>query len=152
MGLTLKWEKSFFHRIALLWRDKCVYPNLNIFTHHRLRRVVPSFTKTRQRPKILAGGTDLFVKMKKKQILPKVVISLNGIQKLNRIEWDDKEGLKIGHSSPMRLLSIIQSSKKSSTSSLKPVLRSEPVRWEIWELWWVIFVMPPLPQTPLLLY
>jgi CO/xanthine dehydrogenase FAD-binding subunit len=46
--------------------------------------------------KILAGGTDLFVKMKKKQILPRVVISLSGIQKLDRIEWDDNEGLKIG--------------------------------------------------------
>jgi len=46
--------------------------------------------------KILAGGTDLFVKMKKKQILPKMVISLNGIKQLDRIEWDEKEGLKIG--------------------------------------------------------
>jgi carbon-monoxide dehydrogenase medium subunit len=52
--------------------------------------------KSKAEAKILAGGTDLFVKMKKKQILPKVVISLNGIQKLNRIEWDEKEGLKIG--------------------------------------------------------
>jgi len=46
--------------------------------------------------KILAGGTDLFVKMKKKQILPKVVISLNGIKQLDRIEWDEKKGLTIG--------------------------------------------------------
>jgi carbon-monoxide dehydrogenase medium subunit len=52
--------------------------------------------KHKAEAKILAGGTDLFVKMKKKQVLPKVVISLNGIQKLNRIEWDDREGLKIG--------------------------------------------------------
>jgi CO/xanthine dehydrogenase FAD-binding subunit len=52
--------------------------------------------KHKTEAKILAGGTDLFVKMKKKQILPRAVISLNGIQKLNRIEWDDKEGLKIG--------------------------------------------------------
>lgn len=46
--------------------------------------------------KLLAGGTDLFVKMKKKQILPKVVISLNGIKQLDRIEWDEKGGLTIG--------------------------------------------------------
>jgi carbon-monoxide dehydrogenase medium subunit len=52
--------------------------------------------KNKAEAKILAGGTDLFVKMKKKQIFPKVVISLNGIQKLNRIEWDDQQGLKIG--------------------------------------------------------
>lgn len=52
--------------------------------------------KHKTEAKILAGGTDLFVKMKKKEILPGIVISLNGIQKLDRIEWDEKEGLKIG--------------------------------------------------------
>ena len=52
--------------------------------------------KHKTEAKLLAGGTDLFVKMKKKEILPKVVISLKGIQKLDRIEWDDREGLKIG--------------------------------------------------------
>jgi CO/xanthine dehydrogenase FAD-binding subunit len=52
--------------------------------------------KHKTEAKILAGGTDLFVKMKKKEILPRVVISLKGIQKLDRIEWDDKEGLRIG--------------------------------------------------------
>jgi CO/xanthine dehydrogenase FAD-binding subunit len=46
--------------------------------------------------KILAGGTDVFVKMKKKEIAPKALISLKGIQKLDRIEWDDRIGLKIG--------------------------------------------------------
>jgi len=52
--------------------------------------------KHKTEAKILAGGTDLFVKMKKKEILPRVVISLNGVQKLDGIEWDDREGLKIG--------------------------------------------------------
>ena len=52
--------------------------------------------KHKTEAKILAGGTDLFVKMKKKEILPRVVISLKGIQKLDRIEWDDRVGLRIG--------------------------------------------------------
>jgi len=52
--------------------------------------------KHKTEAKILAGGTDLFVKMKKKEILPGGVISLKGIQKLDRIEWEDREGLKIG--------------------------------------------------------
>jgi carbon-monoxide dehydrogenase medium subunit len=46
--------------------------------------------------KILAGGTDLFVKMKKKEVLPKVVVGLKGIQELDRIEYSEKDGLKIG--------------------------------------------------------
>jgi len=52
--------------------------------------------KYKTEAKLLAGGTDLFVKMKKKQVLPRVVISLKGIHKLDRIEWDDREGFKIG--------------------------------------------------------
>ena len=52
--------------------------------------------KYKTEAKILAGGTDLFVKMKKKEIAPKVLISLKGIQKLDKIEWDDREGLRIG--------------------------------------------------------
>ncbi len=52
--------------------------------------------KHRAEGKILAGGTDLFVKMKKKEILPKVVISLKGIPRLDKIEWSDQEGLRIG--------------------------------------------------------
>ena len=51
--------------------------------------------KHKAEAKILAGGTDLFVKMKKKEILPRVVISLKGIPKLDRVEWDDQEGLRI---------------------------------------------------------
>jgi CO/xanthine dehydrogenase FAD-binding subunit len=52
--------------------------------------------KHKTEAKILAGGTDLFVKMKKKEILPKIVISLKGIQELDRIEWDEREGLRVG--------------------------------------------------------
>ncbi len=52
--------------------------------------------KHKTEAKVLAGGTDLFVKMKKKEILPRVVISLKRIQKLDLIEWDQREGLKIG--------------------------------------------------------
>lgn len=52
--------------------------------------------KHKAEAKILAGGTDLFVKMKKKEILPRVVISLKGIQNLDRIEWEEHGGLRIG--------------------------------------------------------
>jgi carbon-monoxide dehydrogenase medium subunit len=52
--------------------------------------------KYKTEAKLLAGGTDLFVKMKKKQVLPRVVISLKGIHKLDKIEWDDRESFKIG--------------------------------------------------------
>ena len=45
--------------------------------------------------KVLAGGTDLLVSMKKREVLPEHLISLKGIAKLKGIH-DEKEGIKIG--------------------------------------------------------
>ena len=47
--------------------------------------------------KVLAGGTDLLVSMKKREILPEHLISLKGITKLKGIH-DEKKGMKIGAS------------------------------------------------------
>jgi len=44
---------------------------------------------------VLAGGTDLLVSMKKREILPEHLISLKGIAELKGIH-DEKEGMKIG--------------------------------------------------------
>ncbi len=71
-------------------------PKFEYFRPLSLKEGCSLLYKHKAEAKILAGGTDLFVKMKKKEILPRVVISLKGIQNLDRIEWDDREGLKIG--------------------------------------------------------
>jgi carbon-monoxide dehydrogenase medium subunit len=44
---------------------------------------------------LLAGGTDLLVSMKKREVLPEHLISLKGIAELKGIH-DEKEGMKIG--------------------------------------------------------
>lgn len=44
---------------------------------------------------VLAGGTDLLVSMKKREVLPEHLISLKGISELKGIH-DEKEGIKIG--------------------------------------------------------
>ena len=46
--------------------------------------------------KVLAGGTDLLVSMKKREILPKHLINIKGIQALKQIQYDKKRGLEIG--------------------------------------------------------
>ena len=71
-------------------------PKFEYFCPSSVEEVCSLLYKYKTEAKILAGGTDLFVKMKKKEILPEVVISLKGIQKLDRIEWNDREGLRIG--------------------------------------------------------
>src|ERR671939_1104138 len=44
----------------------------------------------------VAGGTDLYPNMKRRQQTPRTVISVGRLQELRRIEGDGQEGLKIG--------------------------------------------------------
>ncbi|MDT5293761.1 MAG: hypothetical protein QOJ76_641 [Acidobacteriota bacterium] len=44
----------------------------------------------------VAGGTDLYPNMKRRQQTPRTVISVGRVPELQRIEGDGKEGLKIG--------------------------------------------------------
>jgi carbon-monoxide dehydrogenase medium subunit len=46
--------------------------------------------------KVLAGGTDLLVSMKKREQVPEHVVNLKGIEGLNAIRYDEKQGLAIG--------------------------------------------------------
>lgn len=57
--------------------------------------------------KLLAGGTDLLVRMKNKVMLPPKLISLRDIPGLSSIEFDAEKGLTIGS---MVLLSAIEDS------------------------------------------
>jgi len=71
-------------------------PRFEYFRPSSIEEACSLLYKYQSEAKILAGGTDLFVKMKKKEVLPKVVISLKGIQGLDRIEYSEEDGLKIG--------------------------------------------------------
>jgi carbon-monoxide dehydrogenase medium subunit len=57
----------------------------------------------------LAGGTDLFVKMKQRRLVPRYVVNLKGIPGMDYITYDENEGLRIG------ALATIQSLKNSVT-------------------------------------
>ncbi len=46
--------------------------------------------------KIKAGGTDLLIKLNNKVLQPEVIIGLKNIQELDFIEFDEKDGLRIG--------------------------------------------------------
>jgi len=50
---------------------------------------------------LLAGGTDLMVQMKYRQILPSLLIDIKLIPELNRIEWSEDKGLRIGAAVPL---------------------------------------------------
>jgi CO/xanthine dehydrogenase FAD-binding subunit len=60
-----------------------------------------------EKAKVFAGGTDLLVSMKKREVTPEHLINLKGISELKGIS-DEKEGLKIG---PLVTLDEIERSK-----------------------------------------
>jgi carbon-monoxide dehydrogenase medium subunit len=61
-----------------------------------LREALDYLSRYGGKAKVLAGGTDLLVSMKKREVLPEHLINLKGIQELNHIRYDKKRGLEIG--------------------------------------------------------
>jgi len=52
--------------------------------------------KYKEEAKVIAGGTDLVVQMRKRAVRPKYIVDINGIPGLDYIRYDAKEGLTIG--------------------------------------------------------
>ena len=46
--------------------------------------------------KILAGGTDLFIKMRNQPLQPEILIDLKGIPGMDQVSYDPKAGLRLG--------------------------------------------------------
>ena len=67
--------------------------------------------------KVLAGGTDLLVKMKHRRLTPSHLVNIKGIPGLDYIRYDQDEGLRVG------ALATIESAKRSVVTRQKyPVL------------------------------
>jgi len=62
---------------------------------------------------VLAGGTDLLVKMKHRRTIPRRLINIKGIPNLNQIRHDERDGLRIG------ALTTIQAIEASSVIGKK---------------------------------
>ncbi len=63
-------------------------------TPQTLAEAASLLAKHKGEAKILAGGTDLLVMMKERALTPKYVIHIEQISALNRLKWDEKEGLR----------------------------------------------------------
>lgn len=69
------------------------------FEYHYPRSFSELFSlmaKYGDKAKLLAGGTDLLVSMKKREISPDHIINLKEIPELKGISFDEREGLRIG--------------------------------------------------------
>lgn len=75
------------------------YSNLPKFEYLEARTVGEACSllkKYGDRAKIIAGGTDLLVSMKKRNITPWYIINIKNIPDLEYIQYDNEKGLKIG--------------------------------------------------------
>jgi len=69
-----------------------------------MEEAVSLLTKYDGKAKVIAGGTDLIVQMRKRQIRPQYMINLGFITDLDYINYSEKEGLKIGALTTIRAL------------------------------------------------
>jgi carbon-monoxide dehydrogenase medium subunit len=71
-------------------------PKTEYFTPKTIEEACSLALKYKEQAKIIAGGTDLLIQMKHKEVLPKYIINIRGILGQDYIIHDRKEGLRIG--------------------------------------------------------
>lgn len=70
--------------------------NFNYLAPESAEEAVALLAKYGKEAELIAGGTDLLVSMKNKEVTPKYLIDIKTIPDLNYIHCDENEGLKIG--------------------------------------------------------
>jgi len=70
--------------------------NFDYFAPQSLDEAVELLKKHGPRARVMAGGTDLMVKMRMRAIAPGVIVSIKGIRGLDGITADSQKGLTIG--------------------------------------------------------
>ena len=84
----------------------------------------------RDRAGIMAGGTDMLVRMKKGLELPEVVINIEGLREMNYIRYDIISGLHIGAVTPLVAIenSAVIRSKYAVLSQAAGLMASPTIR------------------------
>ncbi|GIX48752.1 MAG: dehydrogenase [Candidatus Tectimicrobiota bacterium] len=70
--------------------------NFEYFAPKTTRQAVRLLAKYQGQAKLLAGGTDLFLRMRQRVVLPEVVIDLKRIRSLAGLRYSSQKGLRIG--------------------------------------------------------
>lgn len=71
-------------------------PEIECFFPTTLKEVFSFLKKYNGKARVFSGGTDLLPKMKRREVVPKVLIALNRIRDLNFIKYERDKGLRIG--------------------------------------------------------
>ena len=87
-------------------------PKFEYFEPKTIKEACSLLLQYKEQASVIAGGTDLLVKMKNREVVPQYLIWLKGIPHLNYIEHDETQGLRIGTLATLDVLktsSLIQS-------------------------------------------
>jgi carbon-monoxide dehydrogenase medium subunit len=76
-------------------------PKFEYHTPTSLTEAVALLSTHGNMAKVFAGGTDIFVAMKKRESVPDHLINLKGIEGLKGIDDDEAEGIRIGGLTPL---------------------------------------------------
>jgi len=82
-------------------------PEFEMFFPRSVEETSALLSEHGQHAQIVAGGTDLFVKMKQRRFVPSVLINIKRISGLDQIRWEANEGLHIG---PLTTIQAIRES------------------------------------------
>jgi len=69
---------------------------IEYFAPESIQEAILLLSKYAERAKIIAGGTDLLIQMRKEATLPDCLINIGGIYNLDYINYDETNGLMIG--------------------------------------------------------
>lgn len=69
---------------------------LKYFAPKTIKEACSLLSEYKEEAKVIAGGTDLLVVMKHREVLPKYIINIRGIPGQDYIIYDESEGLSIG--------------------------------------------------------
>jgi CO/xanthine dehydrogenase FAD-binding subunit len=79
-------------------------PKFEYFAPKTMEEACSLLAKYKGEARVLAGGTDLLVQMKNREVIPRYLINIKDIPNLDYIRYDDKEGLRIGALTPIEAL------------------------------------------------
>lgn len=79
-------------------------PKFEYFAPKTMEEACSLLAKYKGEARVLAGGTDLLVQMKNREVIPRYLINIKNIPDLDYIRYDDKEGLRIGALTPIEAL------------------------------------------------
>ena len=82
-------------------------PDLNYFSCVTIQEACSLLEEYQGRAQVLAGGTDVLVKMKHRKITPHCLVNIKRVPGLDYIRYDEAEGLSVG---ALRTMQAIRSS------------------------------------------